>query len=64
MVTSSRAVVPYGNAYGNNMFPAPEIGNGMDEVNENHIRGDHIVPAPSLDSLEVDAFTSNMVHMG
>jgi hypothetical protein len=46
------------------MFPAPETGNGMDEVTEDYVRGDNIVPAPSMDSLEVDAFTSNMVHMG
>ena len=57
-------MVPYINAYGNNMFPAPETGNGMDEVTEDYIRGDDILPAPSMDSLEVDAFTSNMVHMG
>ena len=64
MVTSSRAVVPYGNAYGNNMFPAPEIGNGIDEVNESRLREDDILPAPSPDSLEVGAVTSKMVHMG
>ena len=64
MVTSSRAVVPYGNAYGNNKFPAPEIDNGIDEVYENNIRDEDILPAPSPDSLEVGAVTSKMVHMG
>lgn len=64
MVSASRAVVPYDGAYGNKLFPTPEIGSGMDEVNENHIREDDILPAPSPDSLEVGEVTSQMVHMG
>ena len=59
LVTSSTAVVPYGN----NNFQVPGIGNGIDEDNESNICGADLDAGRSSASLEVDAITSKVMHM-
>ena len=60
---SSTAVVPYDNAYGNNLFPSPDVNNGVGGVPVNHGNGASTDPIPSPNSLEVDAVTSRMTHL-